>query len=87
MSNHEDNKAERVYAVRGEWDAEAGVWTATSEDVPGLVAEADTLEKLIEEVKLLAPDLLELNCGVRGPAEVSLVVTSRREEKVHVPAE
>jgi hypothetical protein len=86
MSNSEDTKAERVYTVRGEWDAEAGVWTATSEDVPGLVAEADTVEKLIEEVMLLAPDLLELNCGVRGPAEVSLVVTSRREEKVHVPA-
>ena len=87
MSDQDDTKAERVYAVRGEWDAAAGVWIATSDDVPGLVAEADTLEKLIEEVKLVAPDLLELNCGVRGPAEVCLVVTSRREEKVHVPAE
>ncbi len=78
--------AERVYTVHCTWDAEAGVWTATSDDVPGLVAEADTVEKLTQEVKLLVPDLLELNCGIHGPAEVSLVVTSRREERVRVPA-
>ncbi len=78
--------AERVYTVHCTWDAEAGVWTATSDDVPGLVAEADTVEKLTQEVKLLVPDLLELNCGIYGPAEVSLVVTSRREERVRVPA-
>ena len=75
-----------TYNVSCTWDAEAGVWCAASDDVPGLVAEAETLETLIEEVKLLAPDLLELNCGVRGPAEVSLVVTSRREERINVPA-
>ncbi len=78
--------AERVYTVRCTWDAEAGVWIATSDDVPGLVAEADTMEILTEEVKLLVPDLLELNCDIRGPAEVSLVVTSRREERLRVPA-
>ena len=77
---------EPVYNVHCAWDAEANVWIATSEDVPGLVAEADTLEKLTEEVKLLVPDLLELNCGIRGPVEVSLLVTSRREERVSVPA-
>ena len=75
-----------TYNVSCTWDAEAGVWYATSEDVPGLVAEADTLESLIEELKIFAPDLLELNCGVRGPADVQLVVTSRREERVNVPA-
>ncbi len=78
--------AERTYTVRCAWDAEAGVWTATSEDVPGLVAEADTVDDLTREVKLLVPDLLELNCGLRGPVEVSVVITSRREERVRVPA-
>jgi hypothetical protein len=76
----------QVYTVHCRWDPEAGVWIATSDDVPGLVAEADTMEKLTEDVKLLVPDLLELNCGIRGPAEVSLVVTSRREERVRLPA-
>ena len=76
----------RTYTVRGEWDADAQVWSATSDDVPGLVAEADTLESLIEEVKHLVPELLELNCGLRDPTEVSLIVTSRWEERVTVPA-
>ena len=78
--------SESVYTVGCAWDAEAGVWIATSEDVPGLVVEAAPFESLIEEVKLLVPDLLAANCGVRGPTEVSLVVTSRWEERVQVPA-
>ena len=32
--------------VNAEWDPEANVWVATSEDVPGLITEADTLEDL-----------------------------------------
>ena len=75
-----------TYNVSCTWDAEAGVWYATSNNVPGLVAEADSLETLFDEVRLLVPKLLELNCGVKGPAEVSLVVTSRREERISVPA-
>ena len=33
---------EKALFVRAEWDEDAGVWVATSDDVPGLVAEADT---------------------------------------------
>ena len=75
-----------TYNVSCTWDAEAGVWYATSEDIPGLVAEAESLESLIEELRILAPDLLELNCGMRGPREVQLIVTSRREERINVSA-
>ena len=70
--------ASPTYRVNCTWDAEARVWYATSDDVPGLVAEADTLESLIEDVKLLTPELLELNRGLRGRAEVCPVITSRR---------
>ena len=35
---------EKALFVRAEWDEDAGVWVATSDDVPGLVAEADTAE-------------------------------------------
>lgn len=65
--------AKRAYAVRAQWDGEAEVWTARSDDVPSLVAEAETPEGLVAELKLLVPELLELNCGIVGPAEVSLV--------------
>lgn len=36
----------RIQFVRAEWDEEARVWVATSDDVPGLVTEADTVEDL-----------------------------------------
>ncbi len=76
----------KQYTVRADWDAEAKVWMATSEDVPGLTVEAETLDALVEEVKHVVPELLELNCGLHGPADISLVVTSRREERVAIPA-
>jgi hypothetical protein len=37
------------------------VWIATSEDVPGLVVEADSWTAMIEEMRLVLPDLIELN--------------------------
>ena len=37
----------RVVNVKAIWDKDAQVWVAISEDVPGLVTEADTLEQLI----------------------------------------
>lgn len=49
------------FHVRARWDEEASVWVATSEDVPGLVTEADTMEKLVEKLKVLIPELLEAN--------------------------
>lgn len=39
-------------------DAEAGVFVATSPDLPGLVAEAATLEDLVAEIKAGVIDLL-----------------------------
>ena len=47
--------------VRAEWDEEARVWVASSEDVPGLVSEAETVERLIERVTAVIPELLEAN--------------------------
>ncbi len=43
------------------WDEEAGVWTATSDDVPGLVLEADSYDELVEKLKVAIPELAELN--------------------------
>ena len=47
--------------VKAEWDLVAEVWTATSSDVPGLVAESPTLEKLRPKVLAMIADLIELN--------------------------
>ncbi len=51
----------KVYKVRAVWDDEASVWVASSDDVPGLVAEAETMEALMKELKVMIPELLKLN--------------------------
>ena len=47
--------------VRAEWDGEATVWVATSDDVPGLVAEHRDFRALQQWVLELVPILLEEN--------------------------
>jgi predicted RNase H-like HicB family nuclease len=57
------------YVVRADWDAEAKVWVAYSDDVPGLATGADTLEGLVEKLKMVVPELLEENGLLAGPFE------------------
>jgi hypothetical protein len=54
------------FSVQAMWDAEAAVWVAESEDVPGLVTEADNLELLVSKLKLMIPEMLEAN-GILPP--------------------
>ena len=57
----------KAYQVVARWDSEAGVWVAESDDVPGLVAEAESPNLLREKLRVLIPELLELN-GVLAPS-------------------
>lgn len=59
--------------VRAEWDPETAVWVAESDDVPGLVTEADTLERLVERLRVLVPELLDLNGAAQRRAPIELV--------------
>jgi|SRR5579864_2950218 len=68
----------RSLTIRARWDREASVWIATSEDVPGLVVEADTWPRMIEEVQLVLPDLLALS----GYPPEHLHLTVIAEERV-----
>jgi len=47
--------------IKAEWDPEANVWVATSDDLPGLVTEAETVEALQRKLVVMIPDLLEAN--------------------------
>jgi predicted RNase H-like HicB family nuclease len=49
------------YTITAIWDDEARVWVATSDDIPGLVTEADTVEALTARLKVIIPELLECN--------------------------
>lgn len=71
----------RTYEVRAHRDAGAGVWWAESDDVPGLVAEAQTHDALIAELKLLVPELLALNApNAAGQSAVLKVISEQVED-------
>lgn len=80
---------DRVYIVWADWDPEAEVWVAHSDDVPGLATGADTFEELVDKVKVMVPELLEEN-GLIPPdksgAELPISVMARRVERVRTPA-
>jgi uncharacterized protein DUF1902 len=65
----------RNITINARWD-EAGVWLATSNDVAGLVVEAEIWPAMIEEVRLVLPELLELS----GQASDKLSLTFKAEE-------
>jgi hypothetical protein len=69
----------KPFFVRAEWDEEASVWVATSDDVPGLATEEANMEALIEKLKVIIPELLEAN-GIRIDQEVPFEVMTRRFE-------
>lgn len=53
--------SDRVPSVQAIWDNEAKVWVALSDDIPGLVAEASSLDDLFRNLQELIPELLVLN--------------------------
>jgi len=69
------------YHVTAEWDEEAQVWVASSDDVPGLATGAETLESLIEKLKIVIPELLVDNGLLPASVEsVSFDVRAERTE-------
>jgi len=72
--------------VRAEWDEEARVWFATSDDVPGLATEEDNLERLIEKLKIMIPELLDAN-SIGRDYEVPFEIFTRRFETAHYRSE
>jgi hypothetical protein len=68
-----------VLLVRADWDPDAKVWTADSDDVPGLSTEAETVEGLMSKLEVMIPELLELN-GWPAQDEVPFEILIRRFE-------
>lgn len=51
-------------------DSEAGVFVGTSEDLVGLVLEADTLDALMREAQEMIPFLLDRKTGTNPRSEI-----------------
>jgi predicted RNase H-like HicB family nuclease len=75
-------KLGRLIVVRAVWDSEAGVWAAESEDVPGLVTEADSVEALEAKLPGLIQDLLEDENG--SEVEIPVQIIAESFSRVHV---
>ncbi len=72
----------KILFIRAEWDDEASVWVATSDDVPGLATEADTLEALSAKLEIMVPELLDANGYPDGP-EVPFELLVRKFSVAH----
>lgn len=78
---------QRSVVVHAEWDAEAAVWVATSDDVPGLICEADSVDVLDAKLRMLIPELIELNglperFGPKPHAGLSLSLIAKRRDSL-----
>ena len=65
--------------VNAFWDEQASVWVATSEDVPGLITEAPSVDALVEKLSKMIPELLALNGDATRPLIVHNIGWGTRE--------
>jgi predicted RNase H-like HicB family nuclease len=72
--------------VNAIWDTDNKVWVAESEDVPGLATGADTLEELIEKLKVAIPEMLAENGIPFEPGRLPFKVEAERSEYANVAA-
>lgn len=68
------------YVINFIWDAEASVWIATSNDIPGLVLESSSFDALMERTRFAVPELLSLNTF--EPQPFSLTFLSECHERM-----
>ena len=69
-----------LWTIRAEYDPEARVWWAADSDLPGLAADADTMEALAAKAGSMLPDLLDFHSNLiadksrlRGPHRIRII--------------
>lgn len=79
--------ANRVIVVKAARDAEAGVWYVESSDLPGLNAEAETLEGLVEKIPSMIVDLVDDggdDFGIDGGQDVPVELIAHASTRVRL---
>jgi len=79
----------KVFKIYARFDEKSNVWYVEKSNVPGLRAEAETQEELLEELKILIPALLQANnVDVEGDKQahksVPIELIAQRREHVVV---
>lgn len=70
--------------VNANWDDEAGVWVATSQDIDGLAIEASTVDALIQRLKIVIPELMALNHPELSADELPFVLDGFKTNSAHL---
>jgi Domain of unknown function (DUF1902) len=74
-----------MIVVKATWDADARVWTAVSDDVPGLVAESPSLEAMRPKVLGMIEELIVLNNLNFGKGQVPVHFVAYSTERIDIP--
>jgi predicted RNase H-like HicB family nuclease len=77
-----------VFKIESYWDEESEVWVASSDEIPGLSTEADTIEALMQKLRNIVPELLLLNQIIQSDEvnAISIEIVSHRQESIPVTA-
>ena len=60
------------WTIRADYDPEASVWYSVDGDIPGLAADATTLEALAAKAGAMLPDLLDIHADdIADPARLA----------------
>jgi predicted RNase H-like HicB family nuclease len=63
----------RPILVTADWDHDAGVWVATTRDLPGLITEGDTIEILRAKLPGMVLDMLEEHGIAEVPVSIEII--------------
>jgi predicted RNase H-like HicB family nuclease len=63
----------RPIVIHADWDPEAAVWVATTQDLTGLVTEAESIEALRAKLPGMILDLLEESEISDLPASIEII--------------
>jgi Domain of unknown function (DUF1902) len=74
------------FDVKVTWDAEAEMWVADSDNIPGLAAEAPDRDSLVKKLSSLIPELLALNeVKLDATSGINVILHFHREERIQLP--
>lgn len=71
--------------VRADWDDEAQVWVATSNDIDGLAVEAETMEQLRKKIEDAICDLAAANGIGHDLPEIPIHIMAEQLSRIPNP--
>ncbi len=77
------------WTIRADYDPEASVWYSVDGDIPGLAADATTLEALAAKAGAMLPDLLDIHADdiadaarLAGPHRIRIIAHHERDFEI-----